>query len=82
MSCDEVHRGRFSRHRRDDPALFRNKVVEGVDFIQRHIPAVEKEVKFGKQTRHKTYFIDTEMLRDDLLDGGRGKKLHGFRKGR
>lgn len=82
---DELRRGAqgqvFSPRGRDDPALFRNRMVEGVDVMQRHISVVEKEVKLGKQRRHKTYFIDTEMLRDDLLDGGRGKKLCGFRKG-
>ena len=68
----------FSTRRRDDPALFRNKMVEGVDVIQRHISVVEKEEIIGKQTKDRTYFVDIHVLREDLLGGEEGEGAVGF----
>ena len=68
----------FSTRRRGDPALFRNKMVEGFDVIQRHISVVEKEVIIGKQTKDRTYYVDIHVLREELLGGRRRRNCGVF----
>ena len=52
----------YAERGRDDPRLFRNTVVEGVDVIQRHIAVVEKIVDAGRRQKKRTYFADREFM--------------------
>lgn len=68
----------FASLKRDDERLFSDQGLEGADVICRHISVVEKTISTQRRKKHRTYFADSNVFRDRLLEPFSSKTLQGI----